>query len=73
MTKQLIGVDVGGSHITCACVSGETFELMRESMVRRHVDTNASVDDVMAVFVDCLLYTSPNPRDGLLSRMPSSA
>ena len=22
---------------------------------------------------DCLLYTSPSPRDGLLSRMPSSA
>ena len=24
-------------------------------------------------FVVCLLYTSPSPRDGLLSRMPSSA
>ena len=24
-------------------------------------------------FADCLLYTSPSPRDGLLSRMPSSA
>ena len=22
---------------------------------------------------DCLLYTSPSPRDGLLTRMPSSA
>ena len=26
-----------------------------------------------AVFQVCLLYTSPSPRDGLLSRMPSSA
>ena len=25
------------------------------------------------VLVGCLLYTSPSPRDGLLSRMPSSA
>ena len=25
------------------------------------------------VFMGCLLYTSPSPRDGLLSRMPSSA
>ena len=25
------------------------------------------------VFHTCLLYTSPSPRDGLLSRMPSSA
>ena len=24
-------------------------------------------------FLPCLLYTSPSPRDGLLSRMPSSA
>ena len=25
------------------------------------------------VLLCCLLYTSPSPRDGLLSRMPSSA
>ena len=39
------------------------------------------VDDLMKQFgmsdqdLDniCLLYTSPSPRDGLLSRMPSSA
>ena len=28
---------------------------------------------VGAELYDCLLYTSPSPRDGLLSRMPSSA
>ena len=28
---------------------------------------------VLAARGDCLLYTSPSPRDGLLSRMPSSA
>ena len=32
----------------------------------------ASPDQRMLVD-DCLLYTSPSPRDGLLSRMPSSA
>ena len=26
-----------------------------------------------AVLKDCLLYTSPSPRDATLSRMPSSA
>ena len=25
------------------------------------------------LYQDCLLFTSPSPRDGLLSRMPSSA
>ena len=28
---------------------------------------------MMALMYGCLLYTSPSPRDGLLSRMPSSA
>ena len=29
--------------------------------------------DGIALLQVCLLYTSPSPRDGLLSRMPSSA
>ena len=29
--------------------------------------------DTFAYVIGCLLYTSPSPRDGLLSRMPSSA
>ena len=30
-------------------------------------------DEVAYYATTCLLYTSPSPRDGLLSRMPSSA
>ena len=33
---------------------------------------NGNLDDAMKAWA-CLLYTSPSPRDGLLSRMPSSA
>ena len=29
-----------------------------------------SIEEIFSI---CLLYTSPSPRDGLLSRMPSSA
>ena len=32
-----------------------------------------STQDDMFIRFSCLLYTSPSPRDGLLSRMPSSA
>ena len=32
---------------------------------------NVNITDVQEL--RCLLYTSPSPRDGLLSRMPSSA
>ena len=30
-------------------------------------------DEITNYLLTCLLYTSPSPRDGLLSRMPSSA
>ena len=36
----------------------------QQKMVRRVSELNDQI---------CLLYTSPSPRDGLLSRMPSSA
>ena len=34
---------------------------------------DGSPDNCPALCDACLLYTSPSPRDGLLSRMPSSA
>ena len=47
------------------------------SGVRRKVNVACvaaadELDDLVGQWV-CLLYTSPSPRDGLLSRMPSSA
>ena len=35
--------------------------------------STAQIDKLVYDFTTCLLYTSPSPRDGLLSRMPSSA
>ena len=40
---------------------------------RRHQMAKAALRKGWAAGVGCLLYTSPSPRDGLLSRMPSSA
>ena len=37
---------------------------------QQYEDMNVSIS---SRFYICLLYTSPSPRDGLLSRMPSSA
>ena len=41
-------------------------ELIQELTQARHVEESHHIEL-------CLLYTSPSPRDGLLSRMPSSA
>ena len=43
----------------------EKFKILKE--VKSAVDLGAAPGSC------CLLYTSPSPRDGLLSRMPSSA
>ena len=37
------------------------------------LNTMFGVSSLSTVSVDCLLYTSPSPRDGNVSRMPSSA
>ena len=38
-----------------------------------NIDLGAAKKKGIVVTNTCLLYTSPSPRDGLLSRMPSSA
>ena len=42
-------------------------------LVILHIIDNALVAEKKDQSIFCLLYTSPSPRDGLLSRMPSSA
>ena len=37
------------------------------------MDIGQGANTIMIQICACLLYTSPSPRDGLLSRMPSSA
>ena len=49
--------------------------VLRElAMIRVHATptTRSEIMQLVNIF-GCLLYTSPSPRDGLLSRMPSSA
>ena len=56
--KKLSGIKVSGKTVTIGATT-------------KHVEVATSKDVKKAI--PCLLYTSPSPRDGLLSRMPSSA
>ena len=46
---------------------------MLSGRVRMHTEEGHQDFSAGDSFYCCLLYTSPSPRDGLLSRMPSSA
>ena len=50
----------------------EKSEFLGKTNWRGGFDVPPSPDGLRIIYV-CLLYTSPSPRDGLLSRMPSSA
>ena len=52
---------------------GAALDLYNEFIFTRIEGGGDRFDLIMESTDGCLLYTSPSPRDGLLSRMPSSA
>ena len=65
------------ANTSTAGVAPTTGVAQEDGSVNSSGDDNGAVDDdadgSSDGSEDCLLYTSPSPRDGLLSRMPSSA
>ena len=61
------------------CLLDNESKDVKERLSRKHITDILSEDfeiptsTAYRYYQDCLLYTSPSPRDGLLSRMPSSA
>ena len=60
-------VDVGVPYGGKICIPGKGGYRVGVASPRKHLVVGGRQGKV------CLLYTSPSPRDGLLSRMPSSA
>ena len=54
------------------CLVSENIPFLPQTY-KIHLFENDSIKKQTDVNELCLLYTSPSPRDGLLSRMPSSA
>src|SRR5664279_6488266 len=51
----------------------EEIDLQTDINIQRYKGKNKTeiLERIQMLDKDCLLYTSPSPRDGLLSRMPS--
>ena len=60
------------SDMGCAD-GGTSLELWRSVIGHLRNGAGESGNNDIQIVYACLLYTSPSPRDGLLSRMPSSA
>ena len=60
--ERVSAIGLGGWHLSFPRLD----EQAAVRIVRTAIDRGIN-------FMGCLLYTSPSPRDGLLSRMPSSA
>ena len=66
----------GDEVITTTDLYGGTYRLFTKVFANFGISFKfISLDDTTNIekYITCLLYTSPSPRDGLLSRMPSSA
>ena len=60
--ERVVGTSGGGMVSVHASGDGKIISVEFDSVLSESKDMEI-----------CLLYTSPSPRDGLLSRMPSSA
>ena len=60
--------DLPDSKSTAIVVDAQSFDALKPLIF-----TSRNFHDFSRLTKACLLYTSPSPRDGLLSRMPSSA
>ena len=65
-------VTLEGTDLLARCVQHETDHLDGVLFIDR-LDPLTRKAAMAEIRNSCLLYTSPSPRDGLLSRMPSSA
>ena len=68
ISGSLSVTDAGGDGSLAYSGSTITYTGPSAAEVRAHFSGSTGI-----TYNSCLLYTSPSPRDGLLSRMPSSA
>ena len=68
---EVVKAAAGRVPVIAGAGSNNTAESLRFMAHAKEVGATAAL--VVTPYYNCLLYTSPSPRDGLLSRMPSSA
>ena len=72
---DVVIVGTGAAGLYAALNFPESVNILLVSKRELQLSNSSLAQGGVACVLDtvCLLYTSPSPRDGLLSRMPSSA
>ena len=77
LSRRKIDIDLEVESLTPIVSIGERLKAWQETggkpMRFVHMDIAHEYQRLLDLLQDCLLYTSPSPRDVHLSRMPSSA
>ena len=71
--RQIVGVNLDGAFYTFRAAARHMIEHGEGGRIAGTASLAAISGAARNQHYACLLYTSPSPRDGLLSRMPSSA
>ena len=70
---MILVVGAGAVGTTLAAYLMKARQSVRLLIRERDMEKFQAAPQLTVERIACLLYTSPSPRDGLLSRMPSSA
>jgi glucokinase len=66
LEKTALGVDIGGSHITCVAVDLAVKKILESSMVRLSIDSQAGSEQILSGWSEALLKTMRQCPTGAL-------
>lgn len=70
-SKQIIGVDIGGSHITAAIVDLNTLTIPKGALIRKHINSFGCKEDILEGWQDCLKQFQVDERTQIGIAMPA--
>lgn len=70
-SEFVLAADIGGSHITAALIDMQERKMVSSSLVRKTVDANGSIDNIIKAWSECLAEAKAgNPISKICLAMP---
>lgn len=69
--KQIVGVDIGGSHISAGLLDNQSSSILDEKIGRKPVDSLGTNEEILNAWTDCILSLDINKDAYLGIAMPA--